>query len=414
MTEPAAPKRRKKRERVHRKAQGRGWIYRWSEYDAARQKRVRRTSPEYEKKADAELAEAAERMKKTLAKLTARDRRKVGGAWPIVMVIDRWARSRLASGVAGPTWTEEVTRTLTTLCAARKWFTVAEITAEQVDEWMVERAGVAVKGPLTALKSVLNYAYRILRQPVDANVLLLTSKRKRTSKAKPYRYDDDELARVLGMADSWGMNVGTLARHYLLLGQRPKTVVNVTVGDWDEVNRLLAASHNKNGEPLLVAIHDEDFARRLSLLTQGRPRGEQLYLHPDGSPWTGKHGNAARLSTWWKREIGPALLHRRINGRWVDGVYILVDTAVSRMREAGWEAAAIADTTGKRTQRVHDLYDATHRDRLRALWRMLPVLPMPLGNLETTRPRGPAWGQERDQVRPGATNLPDAQAPSSA
>jgi hypothetical protein len=80
---------------------------------------------------------------------------------------------------------------------------------------------------------------------------------------------------------------------------------------------------------------------------------------------------------WWQRTIGAALPRHRVNGRLVTGLYILVDTAVSRMREAGWEPAAIAAITGKRTMRVHDLYDATNRDRLRALWRRLPVLPMP-------------------------------------
>jgi hypothetical protein len=164
------------------------------------QKTVRRTSIEYPTKPAAETrrgsgARCAHHRSSWRRSSGARPTR-----LPIAALLERWRASRLAQNLAGPGWTDEVVRVVGDLCAARRWRTVADITAEAVDRWISDAEGVAVRGPLTALKSVLNYAYAVLRQPVDAATLLMTVKRKRTSKAKPYRYDDHELATILGAA----------------------------------------------------------------------------------------------------------------------------------------------------------------------------------------------------------------------
>ncbi len=53
---PATPakEKRRRRERVHRKGPGRGWVYRWMEWDRDAGRVVKRTSVEHEKKSDAE------------------------------------------------------------------------------------------------------------------------------------------------------------------------------------------------------------------------------------------------------------------------------------------------------------------------------------------------------------------------
>lgn len=385
--EPPTPKRtrRARPERVHRKGPGRGWVYRWTEWDAARGKVVRRTSPEFEKKRDAELAEAAERMNRTLAKVMARKRRRLGGAQPLTIVLERWEASRLATRQAGALWTEEVKRTLTEIARVRRWRTVEDVTPDDVDQWIAQKGGVGVERPLDMLKSVLNYAFRVMKQPVDPHVLLMGIEAAPRPKAKAFLYEDEQLATILARCDEHGERVGTLARHILLLGWRPKTVVNLEVGDWDEVNRLLAApgTKTKNREALLVAVQDDDLALRLSRLCAGRGRREKLYLMPSGMPWADEKGRSTRLTTWWPRVITWDF------PRFRQGIYLLVDAAVSRMRQAGWDAAAIAATTGKNTKAVHDLYDATNRARQRELWRRLPVLPSPSA---ASLPRGQVGG----------------------
>lgn len=362
-------RKRSKHPGVHRKAPGRGWVFRWREIDP-RTGAVRKvTSPEYAS-LEAALIEygkhkADERERKTA-------RKGVRGALPLERVLARWRESRLTMKAAGEAYVEDVVRSLSALAKQRRWWTVEQITADEVDQWITEKHGRGTARPLAHIKSVLGFAWRVMRQPIDAHVLVMTHQ-PATVPTPPRCLTDDELARVFAKADSYGENVGALVRHVAMFGQRPRTVVAMKVGDYDEAGRVLTIWHNKNRRGFQHLVHDEDHARRLSRLCAGRESDEALFLAPpwqrgDGkvfpaSPWSGRHGSAARLSVWYQRHIDRG------------GIYHLVDTAVSRMRAAGWDAATIESYTGKRTARVQDLYDATTRHRQRQLWIRLPLLP---------------------------------------
>lgn len=384
---------------AQRKAKGRGWVFRWREIDATTGIEVRRTSEEFAKRITCEIEEA--KNKRRLAEVREQERAR-RGAMPFTTVLARWTKAPNKSGQPkSERYQRESERDLLELAKARKWDTTADITADDVDAWHADVDGV--NRILAVVKSVLKFARRTLRQPVDAAVFDY-SPRPGNDTLPPDLLTVEDIAGVIATADAYDATfgadtdgritdgrMGTLVRHHIMYGPRSVTLAALTVGDYNEVAKKLTLRRLKNGRTLEHPVHDDDahhqMARRLSKLCAGRPPDAPLYRSPTGESWfapSGQHG----IAVWFRRHC---LQHLPVTRR---GIYLLKDWAITQMELAGIDDRTKATFTGHTSMRSFLHYKGTNQRMAQSALERIPALPAPT-----------APGSEMGSTAPAASKM---------
>jgi integrase len=282
-----------------------------------------------------------------------------GVALSIDAMLVKWAASRSSEGGVRPSYIQEVTAQITKLSEALEWKNVRDITAESIDRWRSSIPnGKGTDKPLASVKSVLNWARRSLRQPVDATVLTIPP-RKRPRKLPPTLMNDAEFSAVLARAKSLaGERVSLLLECLGTYAWRPIDACKLECGSVDVGGITLKAT--KNGDAVRHPLLPEHAARLCALAADRKPE-EKLFLDPLKREWRiSKLGQAEGLSSWYKVNIGEAIF---AEGSGRTGIYCLKDRAISAMEDAGIDDRTKASFTGHRTLRVFDHYRATNPQR---------------------------------------------------
>ena len=393
---------------AQRKAKGRGWIFRWREVDPATGKLVRRTSEEYAKRITAEVEEA--KKQRELVEAKERERARLG-AMLFTTVIARWKKAPNKSGQPkSERYQRESERDLIELAKARKWETTGDITADDIDAWHADVKGV--NRILAVVKSVLKFARRTLRQPVDAAVFDY-SPRPGNDTLPPDLLTVEDIAGVIATADAYDAafaadtdgritdgRMGTLVRHHIMYGPRSVTLAALTVGDYNEVAKKLTLRRLKNGRTLEHPVHDDDahhqMARRLSKLCAGRPPDAPLYRSPTGESWFSKSGQHG-IAVWFRRHC---LQHLPVSRR---GIYLLKDWAITQMELAGIDDRTKATFTGHTSMRSFLHYKGTNQRMAQSALERIPALPEPAATgstLGSIAPAGSKLGSRSNQRTP--------------
>jgi hypothetical protein len=355
---------------VFRKGPGRGWIYRWREWDPKSKREKQPSSEEYDSPREASLARSRD-PRVTAAKQSADLRKTTGGWLGIAKAIDEWRAHRLARKKIGAYHASEVERNVLRLARLRGWTTLGDITPQGLDE--AQSAGECTDHTLMGVKTVLKHARSRLRQPVPLEIFETQPIGSTRKRSKPVQYREQVLAAILAQADSIGEHIGTLARFLARYGHRPVDAVRLRCRDHDEVNRVVTLHETKSGLGGPFPI-DADMNDRLSRLRQGRGSGEALFLNHLGKEWGPEDAPVCgKLKDWWRDRITRKLklpVHLR-------GIYCLKDYAISRMDEAEIGPVDRLPFTKHRDAKSYQRYEGGNIDRARRTLARIPKLPAP-------------------------------------
>ncbi len=341
---------------------------------------TRDTKPEAQDDADAEAAR--------LAGLRSLTRRPTSTA-TIPELLARWKLSRLSQGKAREQRCTLVVDTLTAIATTMGWKTVADITADSVDRWMIKKSGItpgmkpaeiqearkSVRGldkPLQMIKQFLRWARPTLKVGIDMDVLDI-EKPSRPRKPKARKLTDEQVAMALATAEKiGGAEVYAALEHFALFPCRPIDVARANVRDWDAKTRTITYRDTKNGDDQAHWVHDPEHATKLDQMAAGRKGDEPLFLDPWKRRWRiTNSGSAGGLSDWYRAHIGDHLMPEGQRG-----IYKIKKWSMSRLIVAAkGDRRAVTAVSGHRDETVVDRYLEDNDDVQRAVLSALPALP---------------------------------------
>lgn len=337
-----------------------GYRIRWRQRNPETGKIVKHTGELRYNKPDAET----DKKKKNLDLSNAHElsvSKTTKGVLPLSAIFKRWHDSRLANGEIRAGYAREATVAWKAIIEKTCWRTVSDITPDSIDAWVTSKAGRGVKKPHIILRSILNFARDVLRQPVDLDAVRLAPAKSR-EKEQPPLLTDEQFALIRERAAMFGIHAATIVDHLALFGCRPVDACRMTIARWNSAQRTVVrrAIDTKNKKPVTHPA-PPDHAAPLDVCAAGRPRSEALFLHPSGRPWRlNKNMGAGELTDWYWNNVSsqiPVLLPEQ------RGIYCLKDYAITRMELAGIDDRTKSTFTGIFTLSVYQRYKATNRDR---------------------------------------------------
>ncbi len=198
-------------------------------------------------------------------------------------------------------------------------------------------------GTSRIVKSCLNWARRILKQPLDREALEVPPIRKRPRKAERPLLDDAEVDALIAKAMAWSPGNGAICHLVSWYGHRAASLVELHGSALDERGELTLRA--KNG---MIGSHPLLPQSVTILRALGRKADQPLFLNHLGKQW--KHGK--EFADWFAQSFSI-------------GYYdALKRSSVTNWFAAGVDAKTIASITMHETPSLlHDRYARTNRSR---------------------------------------------------